>query len=269
MTGSVTGPEFSATFELTRTGAELPEEDEDKKKGKARDVVDVDLDGFERRALLLPVGRGRFGNLVVNDKNQLIYTNSAYRVQGSRPKSSSLIWTMTKRRRRQSSPGLVRLESLQTERSCSSAPAIATLSSTAKAGQKLDKKVPLTGMSATIDPRAEWRQVFTDAWRIQRDYFYVANMHGVDWPAVREQYAKMLADCVSRDDVGFVIAEMIAELNIGHAYYMSEPTDVGPSVSVGMLGADFELHDGAYRIARIHSGGPWDLDARGPLSSRA
>jgi tricorn protease len=76
----------------------------------------------------------------------------------------------------------------------------------------------------------------------------------------------MLDDCASREDVSYVIGEMIAELNVGHAYYWGGETEEQPSVSVGLLGCDFALENGAYRINRIYEGGPWDSDARGPLS---
>jgi len=75
----------------------------------------------------------------------------------------------------------------------------------------------------------------------------------------------MLDDCATRDDVGFLIGEMISELNVGHAYYRHRPSESGPDLAAGLLGCDFELADGAYRIARIYEGGPWDTDARSPL----
>ncbi|NIP82218.1 MAG: hypothetical protein GWN79_21050, partial [Actinobacteria bacterium] len=80
-------------------------------------------------------------------------------------------------------------------------------------GQKLDKPLDTSGMLATIDPRAEWRQLFADAWRLERDYFYDPDMHGVDWPAMRDRYGGLLEDAVTRWDVNFVIGELIAELN--------------------------------------------------------
>ena len=82
---------------------------------------------------------------------------------------------------------------------------------------------------------------------------------------VRKQYETMLDDCVSRRDVSYVISEMISELNIGHAYYGGGDYEDEAEQNVGMLGVDFEVHDGAYRIARILRGGEWDVDARGPL----
>jgi tricorn protease len=120
-------------------------------------------------------------------------------------------------------------------------------------------------MTVTIDPREEWQQLFVEAWRLQRDYFYVDNMHGVDWPAVRAHYEKMLDDCVTREDLSYVIREMISELNIGHAYYFGGDVEDQPQETVGMLGVNWTLADGAYRIEGICEGAPWDVDARNPL----
>ena len=70
----------------------------------------------------------------------------------------------------------------------------------------------------TVDPPAEWRQIFNDVWRFYRDYFYDPNMHGEDWNAMRVRYGKLLDDAVTRWDVNFVIGELIAELNSSHTY---------------------------------------------------
>ena len=81
------------------------------------------------------------------------------------------------------------------------------------------KPIVTKPMLAEIDPRNEWRQVTKDAWRIYRDYFYDPGMHGVDWPAVGERYLAMVEDANSSEDVGYIISEMISELNVGHAYF--------------------------------------------------
>ena len=120
-------------------------------------------------------------------------------------------------------------------------------------------------MTAHIAPREEWRQLFMDVWRIQRDFFYLENMHGVDWPGIRDRYLKMLDGCVSREDVSFVLGEVIAELNVGHTYYSGGDTEQQPRRNVGLLGVDWELDSGAYRVARIYAGADWDVDARNPL----
>ena len=75
----------------------------------------------------------------------------------------------------------------------------------------------------------------------------------------------MLADCASREDVGYVISEMISELNVGHAYYRAPRDSSSSRVSVGLLGCEFARKDGAYQIAKFYEGAVWDFDARNPL----
>ena len=75
----------------------------------------------------------------------------------------------------------------------------------------------------------------------------------------------MLADCASRDDVGYVISEMISEMNVGHAYYRPGDDEKEPRVTVGLLGCEFARKEGAYQIARFYEGAEWDFDARNPL----
>jgi len=129
------------------------------------------------------------------------------------------------------------------------------------------KPVSLAGMNVEIDRRAEWRQIFNDLWRLFRDYFYDENMHRIDWPMMRERYSKMLEACVTRENVNFVLSEMAGELAVGHAYGGGGDLEQPPTrVQVGMLGADFELSNGAYRITKIFEGAPWDTNGRGPLS---
>jgi tricorn protease len=116
-----------------------------------------------------------------------------------------------------------------------------------------------------VDPRAEWRQIFMDAYRFERDYFYDPNMHGVDWAALRDRYGKLLDDAVTRWDVNFVLGEFIAELNASHTYRGGGDAEEAPARSVGLLGVDWELSRGAYRVKRIVRGGPWDASVRSPL----
>lgn len=269
ISGTVTGEGFSGEFTGARTSKDVPEEDEEEEKEEKEEIkkVEIDLEGFEQRGLQLPIKRGRIGRLAVNNKNQLLY--GKYGRRGSGQAASIKLFDLEDEKKEEKT---VVTGSGGFDISADGKKLLVRAGNSfsiidAKSGQKLDKKIPLTGMRKTIDdPRVEWRQVFTDAWRIQRDFFYVANMHGLDWPAVRDRYIKMIDDCATRDDVSIVIGEMIGELNVGHAYYFGGSSEKPQRVSVGMLGCDFELADGAYRISRIYEGGPWDSDARGPLS---
>lgn len=119
-----------------------------------------------------------------------------------------------------------------------------------------------------VDPRAEWAQIYRETWRIQREYFYDAKMHGADWNAIYEKYRPLLADVGHRYDLSYIIAMMGGELTVGHSYLTGSgdlPDD--PSVSVGLLGADFIIENGRYRIKRIFTGENWNPGLRAPLST--
>jgi tricorn protease len=134
-----------------------------------------------------------------------------------------------------------------------------------KAGQKFEKPMVTAEMEAPVDPRAEWRQIFRDVYRFERDFFYDPNMHGVNWEAMGERYSKVLEGAVTRWDVDFLIGEFIGELNASHTYHGGGDMEQAPQRSVGLLGVDWELANGAYRIKRIIRGGPWDSVIRSPL----
>lgn len=245
------------------------ENDKDKKKDD-KPVV-IDLDGFEARAFQLPVERGNFGGLSVNDKGQLLYIRSGAR---GRPdaKASLRLFDMNDEKADKKEEKTVASDVQGYGISADGKKLIVRKEGKsfyivdAAADQKLEKGVPMAGMGIDVDPREEWRQIFTEAWRLHRDFFYVANMHGVDWPAIRKQYEVMLADCSSREDLTYIIGEMISELNVGHAYVRgSGDGEKEPSVAVGLLGCDYALENGAYRITKIYEGAPWDSDARSPL----
>jgi len=248
--------------------ADGEEVDEDKKdEKKPPEPVKIDVDGFERRAIPVPVDRGSYSRLSFNDKGHLLYVRGA--VPATDGKSAVRILDPADEKKEEktvlSDCGSYVPSADGRKLLVSSGGKYAVVD--AAADQKMEHPIDTSGMSVQINPREEWEQIFNEAWRVQRDFFYDPTMHGVDWAAVRGRYAAMLADCNSRRDLTFVIGEMIAELNVGHAYVReSGDLDPQPSTSVGMLGADFALDQGAYKITAIYEGAPWDADARGPLS---
>lgn len=122
-------------------------------------------------------------------------------------------------------------------------------------------------LRARVDPRAEWEQMFREAWRFQRDYLYVDNLQGADWDAVWERYEPWLADVAHRSDFTYLLQNMAGELSIGHSFTFGGDTPDVESVPVGLLGADLEVQNGRYRITRIYSGENWNPDLRAPLSA--
>ncbi len=135
-----------------------------------------------------------------------------------------------------------------------------------EADQKIEKTVPLEKMSMTIIPKEEWKQIFNDVWRFERDYFYDPTMHGVDWNAMKIKYGGLIEQANSRSDVNIIIGDLIAELNASHTYNGGGDITTAKTIKVGYLGADFSIENGKYRIKKIISGAPWDVEVRSPLS---
>ena len=132
----------------------------------------------------------------------------------------------------------------------------------------LDKTIDLSDMKVLTDYPKEWKQIFDESWRHMRDFFYVENMHGVDWEAMHEKYAVLLPHVNHRYDLTYVIGEMISELSVGHAY-VNSPSGVGvpERIQMGLLGAKISRHSsGYYRIDKILKGANWSESLRSPLS---
>ncbi|MFQ5590093.1 MAG: S41 family peptidase, partial [Phycisphaerae bacterium] len=132
-----------------------------------------------------------------------------------------------------------------------------------------DGIVNLDNVRITVERDKEYLQIFEEAWRVQRDWFYDPGMHGVDWAAMREKYRKFVPSCGNRSDLNYLIGEMIAELNIGHTYvFGGDMQDNARTVDTGYLGATWEAPPGSryYRIAHIFPGTPGDEKQRSPLA---
>lgn len=130
------------------------------------------------------------------------------------------------------------------------------------------KDVKLDGLFARVDPRAEYTEIFNDVWRRYRDYFYVTNMNGYDWNAIRARYESLLPYVGDRTDLNYVLGQMIAELSNSHTYVAGGDLGLPDKPHVGLLGADFELDtaSGRYRIARVFPGENDEPRYRSPLT---
>jgi len=269
LTGLATAGDQSTDLTLQRTSKGGDGETDDKADKKKEDAkpVEIEVEGFESRAIQIPVPAGNFGMMGLNDKDQLLYVR--LNTPGSSATDGIKLFDFTDEKKQEQSvaAGARGFDITPDGKKILIARGGSATIQNAAAGAS-GEAVPTGGMGASIDPRAEWKQLVVDAWRIQRDFFYVKNMHGVDWPRIRDHYLSMVDDASSREDVSFIISEMISELNIGHAYYFGGDTEKEPTSSVGTLGCDFEFdaQTNAYRISKIIKAGPWDVDGRGPLS---
>jgi len=235
---------------------------DEKKKDEKSKPVEIDFADFERRAVMLPVGANDFTDLgAVTGK--LLYRKATRDDDGG---NSPLLYYDLDKREEKTIIGDVDDYVLAAKGEALLVRKGRDFSIIeVKENQNLSKKLNVAGLETVIDPRAEWKQLFTDAWRIERDFFYDPGMHGVNWAAMRDQYGKLLDQCVTRGDVNYVIGELIAELNSSHTYRSGGDLERTAELRVGYLGCDFTLTNGAYQISKIIDGGAWDSEVRSPL----
>jgi tricorn protease len=224
--------------------------------------VEIDFDNIEQRIALLPVKAGTYGNLSAVNKKVIYhdFTNA----NGSKPSVKYYDFEKEEEKTIIEDVSDYLLSHDKKKILVYNSEELAIID--VQENQKMEKTLRLDEMEATVEPKEEWKQIFTEAWRLQRDFFYDKNMHGVDWPAMKAYYGGLLKDAVTRWDVNFVIGEMIAELNASHSYRGGGDNPDEPSTNVGYLGVDWELSNGFYKIKRIVNGAPWDAEARSPLA---
>jgi tricorn protease len=232
-------------------------------KPVAPPIVEIDLDGFEARGVVLPPKAGNYADLHAI-KGKLVYRRQPR--TGSGDEKNAIVYFDFAEREEKTV-----LDDADTFEATADGKKMLVISKKKyaildiKAGQKFEKPMVTSEMEAPVDPRAEWRQIFRDVYRFERDFFYDPNMHGVNWEAMGERYSKVLEGAVTRWDVDFLIGEFIGELNASHTYHGGGDMEQAPQRSVGLLGVDWELANGAYRIKHIIRGGPWDSVIRSPL----
>jgi tricorn protease len=138
----------------------------------------------------------------------------------------------------------------------------------ADANERLDARpLELSGLRMHVDPRQEWHQIFDEVWRMERAYFYDPNMHGLDWRAVRARYEPLLPFVQRREDLSELLVEMIGEMQVGHNRTSGGDVHQERPAGIGLLGADFRIDKGLYRIGKIYRGDRWNPFQVAPLAA--
>ena len=131
-----------------------------------------------------------------------------------------------------------------------------------------DGALNLGGMKVEVDPPQEWKEMYNEVWRQERDYFFEPSMNGVDWQKVHDQYAQLLPYVADRYSLTYILGQVIGELSNSHTYVGGGEYPDLHTVHVGLLGADYEVDSGTgiYRIGKIYPGENWDAHTRSPLT---
>ncbi len=239
------------------------EKEKEKTPGGVKKIR-VDLEGLGRRILALPVPSRRYGRIQTAAGGKVFYTESDRRGGGSRLR----VFDMKTRKERVFMEGvtgfLVSADGKKLLYTAGKIVGIVGVQGSPKPGS--GRLARLEKAKILVDPRAEFRQIFDEAWRIERDFFYVPNMHGADWAAVKEKYRPFLDYVASRSDLNYLLAEMIGELVVGHAYVGGGDIPKVEGEHAGLLGADLERDGEFYRFGRIYGGLHWNPGLKAPLA---
>jgi tricorn protease len=233
----------------------------DAPKKDAVPKVDIDFDGIERRIIALPMPRagyerleagpaGSFFAVVIarggpasihkfnfSDRKDTVFAEGARSCMVSADGSQVLLY-----------PG---------------PPAIVPASAPTKGSEGA---LTLTGLTAKIDPRAEWRAMYHEVWRDERLLLYDPNMHGIDSRQMERRYEPFLAELHTREDLNYLFTDMLGEITIGHMWASGGDSPGTRTVSGGLLGADFTFDSHRYRLTRVYDGERWNPDLYAPLA---
>jgi len=241
--------------------AEKDEDKKDKKEEKEVEIESIDSEGFASRVVALPLKHRRYYSLSpVEGGVVFIYVDE----EGSRHLKK---FDLQKREAETIMTGLQGYQIAAGGKkflySAKGSYGIAKLAPGQKVG---DGALDLGGMEMRIDPKVEWKQIYTDAWRIMRDWFYDPDMHGVDWEKIHDKYQVLLPHLAHRADLDYILGEMIGELNAGHCYVHSGDMPTVERVPGGVLGCRFKADGGYYRFDKIYEGANWHESERSPLT---
>ena len=229
--------------------------------------VEIDFDGLDDRLFRVPVEAGNYIALAVIDSALVLAEQDAF-YYGRRPERQPrlTLFMIDDRELKDFTDGLQDMDlSADGKRVLVRRSGNWQVFEFAGEGQD-PKSVETSGLRANVNPVAEWATAFDEVWRRFRDHFYVENMHGYDWEGLREQYRPWLAHVAHRSDLNYLMGEMIAELNVSHAYVSGGDEGLPERPAVSLLGARFEINDDRYRIAEILEGQNDEPRYRSPLS---
>ncbi len=256
-------------------GEEASKAGKDGSDAKTHVEVKVGLEGLAGRIVALPVAEKDYGNLRVGKDGSLFYLDrrqagASNDPPGSEEEAVNALMRFDFKERKEE----IFLDAVAAFDICGDGTKMLvqgprqgwSVAGTDKKPTGRGEAVKLEGLKARVDPRAEWEHIFHDAWRMERDYFYAPNMHGLDWAGVEKKYAPLVSHLGRREDLNSIIIDMIAELQVGHNRVFTGDVYRPEPVPVGLLGADYEINDGKYRIRRLLTAESWNPFVQAPLA---
>lgn len=249
--------------------AEKKEETGKAEAAKKDAAVRIDLEGISQRILALPVPARSYSDLVAGKSGMfyLLEDPPAGAPRQEPPSRTVHKFDMKMRKLDKVLEGVREfIVSFNGEKMLYRQGQRWAISGTAAAPRPNEGTIRTAGMEMRVDPPAEWKQMYREAWRIQRDFLYAPNYHGLDLAAAEKKYEPYLAAVAHRADLNYLFAEMLGEISVGHLYVSGGALPPLRQVQGGLLGADYERADGRYRFAKVYDGENWNPNLRAPLT---
>jgi len=251
--------------EVKKDTEEKKAENEDKEGKKEEEKsVKIDFEGIDQRILAIDIPLRDYGKLMTGEENIIFYSENIPNQQGF----TLHIYNLKERKADTFMTGVNNYAISTTGKKllyrAEAIWGIVDAKGNAKVG---DGKLNTAQLQKKVNPKAEWAQIYREGWRINRDFFYDPKMHGTDWNAVYEKYKPFLEHVAHRSDLSYVQQMMISELTCGHSWSFGGDLPDVETIDTGLLGADYEIVNGYYRIKRIYTGENWNPDLRAPLTA--
>ncbi|MFM9910155.1 MAG: PDZ domain-containing protein [Chitinophagaceae bacterium] len=225
----------------------------------------IDWEGIENRIIDLPIAAGNYANLGMAKTDELLYV--VYPVDFSGPGTMHK-YDLKKRK----DDAITEMDNYILSADGSKMLSVTrggwTISSAGEKPEPGKGMLNLDAVEVKFDPVAEWPQIFDEAWRVNRDYFYDPGMHGANWPALKKKYEVFLPHLTCRSDLNNLLQWMFSELSVGHHFITGEGEVLHNLATVGggLLGADYSVDKNRYRIKKIYGGLNWNPKLRSPLT---
>lgn len=232
-------------------------------KSKKETAVVIDFDNINNRILSLPIPEGKYSELKAGNDGEIYY------LENTSNRNFKLQKFDLKKRKVETIIDQLNDYEISFDRNKILYSSARNWFITSATGKVEPGKGKLNTESVEIyaDPVKEWKQIYNEAWRINRDYFYDPNMHGADWKGLKEKYSAFLPYLTCRNDLNRMIQWLCSELTVGHHRGGGGDNFIElKNIPVGLLGADYEIKDGRYKFSKVYGGLNWNPDLRSPLT---
>ena len=234
------------------------------KADTGRTVLKIDWEGLQSRIVALPLAKGLYRSLSVVKEGELFYLWAS---PHDTAHTNLKMYSLKRRKEETIMPADAYTIAAKGEKTLFKLKGRWGISATAQKPTP-ESMINTSMLQVKISPKEEWKNIFAEAWRVNRDYFYDPNMHGVNWNDARKKYEALLPDVASSSDLYRIMQWMFSELSVGHHRFgaTGDRRAIPAIVPGGLLGADYEVSNNRYRIKKIYGGLNWSPDLRSPLT---